>query len=148
MWGAIRRWLWSSSVECESWLAVQEESRDCWSPHELCSSRPSPSPEGAGSPAGAASLPRAGGHLTVDPFPSPWSARFHDLNVVRLKPGPTDDDVRFISDLIYCHELLDWIVESASNGQRNPQPFPQLMSRQLAKASAEIADIRRSYHWQ
>lgn len=35
---------------------------------------------------------------------------FSDLPVVQVKPGPTDDDIEFESDMAYLRALLNAIV--------------------------------------
>lgn len=69
---------------------------------------------------------RGGGHqLRINPFPTPWETRFHDLRTITVTiSGATDDDIDFHSDLILLHGLLHELDDELYFADP-PQPAPE-----------------------
>lgn len=68
-----------------------------------------------------------------------WRQR-HELPVVQLDPGPTDDDVDFASDLHYYRDLLE-AIHTRSIYEHTPiAAFPTIMSTTLDVALVLIRD--------
>lgn len=59
-----------------------------------------------------------------------WRQR-RDLPIVRLEPGPTDDDIDFGNDVVYFRGLLDAIHTNRIYGRGTVAPFPSIMSTTL-----------------
>jgi len=70
--------------------------------------------------------PRGGGlQFRIDPFPTPWDARFRDLRTVTVTmSGATDDDIEFNSGLIELHGLLAELEDELWFAEP-PRPAPE-----------------------
>lgn len=59
-----------------------------------------------------------------------WRQR-HELPVIQLDPGPTDDEVEFANDLHYYRDLLDAIHTNRIYRRGPVEAFPSIMSTTL-----------------
>lgn len=59
-----------------------------------------------------------------------WRQR-HELPLIQLEPGPTDDDIDFGNDLDYFRGLLDAIHTNRIYGRGTVAAFPSIMSTTL-----------------
>lgn len=93
-------------------------------------------------PAGEPTAPppsRGGGHLHINPFPTPWDTRYRDLQTVTVTmSGATDDDIDFNSDLIQLYGLLHELDEELyyCEPPRTLPPFPRPLSLEVEAIQA------------
>ena len=82
--------------------------------------------------------------LHINPFPSPWFAKFADLPTVQILTNRmTDEDVEAHGDLIYWRSLLNDIVDRVYCDGYKPLPWPTSLSDDLNAMTTALAELRR-----
>lgn len=82
--------------------------------------------------------------MRINPFPSPWSAKFKDLPTIQILTNlMSDEDVSDHGDLIYWRSLMQDVIDRVVCDGYKPKPWPTTLSDDMNAMTTALAAIAR-----